>query len=148
MKTRTNTKIEMGLTPLFAALALLSLAGCDMTNQGTGTLIGAGGGAGLGAIMGNNVEGLSKAEGAIAGAVVGGVLGNVMGSQQDQINSVRSQANSANQAANSTVINVENSNGSHTPVLLTRAQNGWQGPRGEFYDNIPTESQLRRAYGF
>jgi hypothetical protein len=43
---------------------------------------------------------------------------------------------------------ITNSNGSQTTVQLTR-RNGWYvGPRGEYYDQMPTNEQLRLAYGF
>jgi len=124
------------LLPLTAAAALL---GSCNTQQG-GTLLGAGSGAVLGAIAGNNVDGVSKTEGAVAGAVVGGVAGNQHGRQQEEINALK--------AANQTTIQVRNSNGSTTPVTLTKTPNGWQGPRGEFYADVPTSEQLRPVYGF
>ncbi len=43
---------------------------------------------------------------------------------------------------------VNNSNGSHTPVLLEYVDGKWKGPRGEEYDAFPTNDQLRQAYGF
>jgi hypothetical protein len=43
---------------------------------------------------------------------------------------------------------ITNSNGSRSTVQLTR-HNGWYiGPRGEYYDQMPTNEQLRLAYGF
>jgi uncharacterized protein YcfJ len=36
-------------------------------------------GAGAGAIIGNNVKGISKGEGAIAGAILGGIIGDARG---------------------------------------------------------------------
>jgi hypothetical protein len=48
----------------------------------------------------------------------------------------------------SMVINVQNSNGSMTPVTLRQRGNQWVGPRGEYYDNLPTIGQLRPIYGF
>jgi len=42
---------------------------------------------------------------------------------------------------------LENANGSRTPVTLTRTADGWQGPKGELYDAIPTQEQLRPYYG-
>lgn len=36
-------------------------------------------GAGAGAIIGNNVKGISKGEGAIGGAILGGILGDARG---------------------------------------------------------------------
>jgi hypothetical protein len=48
----------------------------------------------------------------------------------------------------SMIINVQNSNGSMTPVTLRQIGNQWVGPRGEYYDNLPTIGQLRPIYGF
>lgn len=45
-------------------------------------------------------------------------------------------------------INVQNSNGSFTPVTLNRAGSQWVGPRGEYYDGVPSVGQLRPVYGF
>jgi len=44
---------------------------------------------------------------------------------------------------------VTNSNGSKTPVELKPAGGGqWMGPKGEVYEELPTEDQLRETYGF
>jgi hypothetical protein len=43
---------------------------------------------------------------------------------------------------------ITNSNGSRTSVQLTRHGRWYVGPRGEYYDRIPTNEQLRVAYGF
>ncbi len=45
------------------------------------------------------------------------------------------------------VINVPNANGSYTPVRLTPSGTGYLGPKGEFYQNLPTVSQLAPVYG-
>ena len=43
---------------------------------------------------------------------------------------------------------VRNSNGSQTPVELRRASGGrYIGPRGEYYDGLPGNEQLRELYG-
>ena len=133
-------------------LALAFAAGCaDMSPRGRSTATGAGIGAvsggALGAIVGHN-SGLGTEKGAIAGAVAGGVLGGVLGNQQGQINEAKQDAYAAQQAANTVTINVQNSNGSVTPVTLVRMGNQWQGPRGEFYSNLPTPDQLKQVYGF
>lgn len=48
----------------------------------------------------------------------------------------------------SATVPVHNSNGSWTPVILTRVGPGvWRGPKGETYAGIPTEEQLRPNYG-
>ena len=43
---------------------------------------------------------------------------------------------------------ITNSNGSQTSVSLRRSGPGFIGPRGEYYPNMPTETQLRIVYGF
>ena len=44
---------------------------------------------------------------------------------------------------------VRNSNDSQTPVTLRRASgNRYIGPRGEYYDGLPGNEQLRGLYGF
>jgi len=48
----------------------------------------------------------------------------------------------------SMTINVQNSNGSYTPVLLRQVGGRWVGPKGEYYDNLPSVGQLRPIYGF
>ncbi len=43
---------------------------------------------------------------------------------------------------------ITNSNGSRTPVRLTRQGAWYIGPRGEWYPTMPTNEQLRVIYGF
>jgi|SRR3990172_8130553 len=43
---------------------------------------------------------------------------------------------------------VRNSNGSQSPVKLTRSGPGYIGPRGEYYPEMPDNEQLRMVYGF
>lgn len=126
-----------------AAITSIALVACEgMNNQTTGTLGGAATGALVGGIAGNNISGINKTEGAIAGALVGGLLGNTMGRQQDQINAIDARTNYM-------TVSVRNSNGSITPVQLTRVQGDiWRGPRGEQYNGVPSEGQLRQLYGF
>ena len=128
------------LIPVLAAS--VALVGCE-TAQGTGTLAGAGTGALVGGIAGANIRGINKTAGAIAGALVGGLVGNQMGRQQDQINAMDARVNT-------TTVYVRNSNGSISPVMLRRAQgDSWVGPRGEYYNGVPSEGRLRSAgYGF
>jgi hypothetical protein len=45
-------------------------------------------------------------------------------------------------------INIQNSNGSFTPVTLHPVGSQWVGPRGEYYDALPSIGQLRPVYGF
>jgi hypothetical protein len=44
-------------------------------------------------------------------------------------------------------INVPNSNGGTIAITLVRYPNGFVGPQGEFYPNLPTAEQLKVRYG-
>lgn len=44
-------------------------------------------------------------------------------------------------------VNIQNSNGSFTPVTLRQVGAFWVGPRGEYYRGVPTVGQLRPLYG-
>ena len=48
---------------------------------------------------------------------------------------------------NEFTINVPNSGGSFTPVVIRRSGNGYTGPQGEFYPQFPSVSQLKAMYG-
>lgn len=129
---------------LSALIASAALVGCEgMSNQTSGTLGGAGTGALAGAIIGNNVDGINSWQGAAGGAVLGGLVGNQMGRQQDQINAIDSRVNYQ-------TVHVRNSDGSVTPVQLRRAQGDqWVTPRGNVYNGMPSERQLKQAgFGF
>ena len=58
-----------------------------------------------------------------------------------------SRIEDAQREANTTIVNITNSNGSITPVTLRRAGNVWIGPKGEQYMSIPTAEQLKPIYG-
>jgi hypothetical protein len=85
--------------------------------------------------------------------------GYVVVSKPDTVYVDRPEASSGNQEApaenvafrepEATTVMVANSNGSKTPVRLESMDGGkWKGPQGEIYDAMPTEDQLRSAYGF
>jgi uncharacterized protein YcfJ len=69
--------------PLCASIAIvIANSSCMMHpdpyvrhGRATGALFGAG----AGAIIGNNVKGISKGEGAVAGAILGGIMGDARG---------------------------------------------------------------------
>jgi uncharacterized protein YcfJ len=130
--------------------ALLWQTGCASAPETQrDTIIGSGIGAGLGAILGNNL-GNSKSDrelGIAAGALLGGLLGHTVGTQGELQNKVNNlQQNQQNQ--NLVTIWIQNSNGSKTPVILRKADGGqFVGPRGEYYPSLPTQDQLRPAYG-
>jgi hypothetical protein len=45
-------------------------------------------------------------------------------------------------------VNITNSNGSVSQVLLRKQGVGYVGTRGEYYNTLPTGEQLRPVYGF
>jgi hypothetical protein len=49
---------------------------------------------------------------------------------------------------NTVMVKVTNSNGSIIQVPVKKQGVGYVGPRGEYYDKLPTEDQLRPVYGF
>jgi len=71
----------------------------------------------------------------------------MIGNERDKAK-MQAQTNAAYQEATTYVVNVQNSNGSITPVTLHRAGGEWIGPRGERYLALPTAEQLRPVYGF
>jgi len=128
------------------AFALTGCAHRQSSSVQRGTAAGAVTGGVLGGVIGNNVgDGDNEILGAALGSVAGGAIGNRIASRQAQ---TQQQIQAAQSAANTRVVNVSNANGSFTPVTLIHVGNGqWQGPRGEIYSNLPTETQLRQIYG-
>lgn len=51
------------------------------------------------------------------------------------------------QTSETVTINVPNSKGGFTPVVLTKYSDGYLGPQGEFYSGNPTVEQLKVLYG-
>jgi hypothetical protein len=62
---------------------------------------------------------------------------------------MRAQIQGTGQSTTNTVtVNIVNSNGSITPVVLRIQGNLYIGPKGEQYTNLPTPEQLKPVYGF
>jgi outer membrane protein OmpA-like peptidoglycan-associated protein len=77
------TEFRKRLLVLVLAATTVGVSGCaSMSNKERGAVIGAGAGAAVGGVIGNNTG--STARGAIIGAVVGGAAGAVIGHQMDQ----------------------------------------------------------------
>jgi hypothetical protein len=133
----------------FAAALALSTSGCQspgVSQTGSSTAIGAGIGAGLGAILANNFGGSDHQMllGTGAGALLGGALGHAYGQRGE----LQQQINYTQQQQLMTTVWVQNSNNSKTPVVLRMTEGGqYIGPRGEYYAGLPTQDQLRKAYG-
>ena len=138
-------------TAALLAILWVGLSGCasnngyETGNAPQGALLGSMLGAGIGALIGHHTGNVGA--GAAIGAATGAVGGYVLGNEQDK-SQIRSTTAQAMQSANTEIINVNNSNGSITPVMLHRQGNFYVGPKGEVYPSLPTEDQLRPVYGF
>jgi hypothetical protein len=104
-------------------------------------VIGALAGAGIGQAAGGNTEATAL------GAAIGGTAGYVLGNEQDKADA-RAERTRIRQEMDYVTVNVRNSNGSISQVRLRKEGVGYVGTRGEYYDRLPTEEQLRPVYGF
>ena len=122
------------------SIGLAFLAGCESDAQ-TGALLGSGIGAGIGQLAGRDTEST------LIGAAVGGAVGYGVGSESDKKKAAAERA-ALRQEINTVTVNITNSNGSISQVRLSRQGVGYIGPRGEYYDHLPTGDELKPIYGF
>jgi uncharacterized protein YcfJ len=125
-------------------LSLVFTSGCESDAQ-KGAGLGALAGAGVGAVVGHQSG--KTAQGALIGGAVGGGAGYIVGNEQDK-KKAATERDSLRQEMNTVTVNITNSNGSVSQVLLRKQGVGYVGPRGEYYNALPTEDQLRPIYGF
>jgi uncharacterized protein YcfJ len=122
------------------SLCLVFASGCESDAQ-TGAAIGALAGAGIGQLAGGNTGAT------LIGAAVGGGAGYMIGNEQDK-KKAAGERDKLREEMNTVMVKVTNSNGSIIQVPLKKQGIGYVGPRGEYYDKLPTEDQLRPVYGF
>lgn len=122
------------------SIGLAFLAGCESDAQ-TGALLGSGVGAGIGQLAGRDTKST------LIGAAIGGAVGYGVGSESDKKKAAAERA-ALRQEINTVTVNITNSNGSISQVRLTRQGVGYVGPRGEYYDHLPTGDELKPIYGF
>jgi len=117
------------------------VSGCQSDAQ-TGALIGGAAGAGIGQLAGKDTKST------LIGAAVGTGAGYMLGNETDK-KKTKAEMEGIRQEMNNVTVNVTNSNGSITPVTLKKQGVGYTGPKGEYYNILPTSEQLRQAgYGF
>ena len=121
-------------------VTLAFCVGCESDAQ-TGAGLGALAGAGIGALAGGDTEST------LIGAAVGGGAGYMLGNEGDK-KKTKAEMDQLRQEMNTVTVNMTNSNGSVSQVTLRKQGVGYVGPRGEYYDKLPTEDQLRPIYGF
>jgi len=142
----TKYVVSSALT-LAIAMVLVFAVGCESEAQND-ALLGGALGAGAGAIIGHQSG--HATQGALIGGAAGGAGGYILGNEADkkqQQGTITAPAPSQ-QEMGAVTVNITNSNGSVTPVKLTKSGNNYVGPRGEIYDHLPTEAELKPAYGF
>lgn len=132
------------LVAVSVGLGLVFVSGCESEAQ-SGAALGGLGGAGVGAIIGHQSG--KTTEGALIGGAVGAGAGYMVGSEQDK-KKTRAEMDELRREMNTVTVNITNSNGSVSQVKLKKQGVGYVGPRGEYYDKLPTEEELRPVYGF
>ncbi|MBN2513451.1 MAG: glycine zipper 2TM domain-containing protein [Sedimentisphaerales bacterium] len=137
----------MCMLVLSVAASSVLISGCEKKWQ-SGTLIGAGAGAAIGQAAGGNTEGtlIGAGVGALAGGLIGGAMDSSDAKKADEKKKDSAVAAASDQ--NTVTVWLTNPNGSQTPVRLTRNADGsYTGPKGERYQTMPTEEQLKPVYG-
>jgi hypothetical protein len=129
---------------LIVSLSLVFIAGCKSDAQ-TGAGVGVLGGALAGQLIGGNTKST------LIGAGIGGGAGYIIGNERDKNKTqakTEAEMNQLRAEMSNVTVNVTNSNGSTSQVLLRKQGVGYVGPRGEFYDHLPTDAELRSLYAF
>ena len=135
-------------TPVIVAVvvSLLLLSGCNEELRMSDIYGAALGGALVGGIVGYQSH--EEGEGAAIGAAICGV-GELL-SQLDNLDDKEKECHDDDSDGRTEiyVIQVHNSNGSITPIEIEKKGNTFIGPKGEHYEALPTEEQLKPVYGF
>lgn len=144
-----------------AVLMGSTLAGAVALADPNYTVVGAAAGAVAGAVVANNVDGVSRIVAIPAGALLGGVIGNQINQKQKHNHQpdyspkaiVPAQGAAAATPADPhpgvdlIKVSIQNSNGVRTDVPILRTAGKFVGPQGEQYDTLPTSDELKRRYG-
>lgn len=140
---KTTGKRKYMVIVLVASVALGLCGGCNEGNSNmklnpiyTQTLVGAL----VGGIVGYQSD--EPGEGAAVGAVIFGV-----GELLHQIDQGHKEKEHEDECGKEVVVDIHNENGSITPVRLKRKDCAYVGPKGERYEELPTEEQLKPIYG-
>ena len=112
------------------AVSFAFVAGCESDAQ-TGALVGTAIGAGAGQAIGRDTSST------ILGGVAGGAIGYGLGNEGDK-KKAAADREKIREEMNTVMVNVTNSNGSVIQVPLKKQGVGYAGPRGEYYDKLPT----------
>jgi len=136
-------------------VAILGLtSGCNpYNNEGEGAATGGALGMLAGGIIGHQSHDtaagmlIGGAVGAVTGAAVGSTIQKPVEEEPAPVVVAPAPMPQTTYAGDTVTVNVPNSNGSYTAVVLKRSGNGYVGPQGEYYEQIPTTEQLQAMYG-
>jgi hypothetical protein len=129
---------------VMVSFGLIFAAGCQNDAQ-TGAGVGVLGGALAGQLIGGDTKST------LIGAGVGAGAGYIVGNERDKKKTeakTEAEMNQLRAEMSNVTVNVTNSNGSKSQVLLRKQGVGYVGPRGEYYDHLPTDEELRPLYAF
>ena len=138
---------------------LAAVSGCanPYNNEGEGAVAGGVLGAVAGGVIGHQSH--DTGAGMLIGGAVGAVAGAAVGSQIQKPEPPPQPATvvvaqpapavmpSTTYSGDTVTVNVPNSSGGYTSVVLKRSGNGYVGPQGEYYDQVPSTDQLQAMYG-
>jgi hypothetical protein len=141
-KTPVVTLLIVSLVLVLCGCCSENQNGCETGMKLTPIYAAAISGGIIGGIVGHQSD--ETKEGVAVGAVLFGV-GQLL-SQIDEM-SHEEEHEDNDECAKSTVVEIHNSNGSITPVKLKKDGSAYIGPKGEHYDQLPTEEQLKPIYG-
>ena len=128
------------LITVIVSLGLAFVGGCQSDAQ-TGAVLGSLAGAGIGQIAGRSTEST------LIGAAVGGTAGYMLGNESER-KKTRAETAYLREQTDYVTVNMTNSNGSVSQVRLRKQGVGYVGTRGEYYNTLPSQDQLRPVYGF
>ena len=139
-------KLVTSLIVVALGFGFVVTGGCESSSEAQkGAGLGALAGAGIGAIIGHQSG--NTAEGALIGTAVGGGAGYIAGNESDK---KQTQAEIESLKAEQDVVTVwiTSSTGAKIPIRVKRSGPNYIGPKGEYYDHLPTDEELRPVYGF
>ena len=86
--------------------------------------------------------------GAAIGSLAGAGIGQLAGGDTESTLIGAAIGDSLRQEMNTVTVNITNSNGSVSQILLRKQGVGYFGPRCVYYNHLPTEEELKPIYGF
>jgi hypothetical protein len=140
---------------LIMIVSIAAFSGCNpYNNEGEGAATGGALGMLAGGIIGHQSHStgagmlIGGAVGAVTGAAVGSTIQKPVYEEPAPVVVAQPEAQPTTTYSGDTVtVNVPNSSGGYTAVVLKRSGNGYVGPQGEYYDQVPTTAQLQAMYG-